>query len=127
MRKSETRICCSHIHLAPIEEAAKTLREAEGKESSKENFDDTAEQLSSNQSWNHHTSILSAIVLLSRQLSLWISIPGAENILTDPLTIVILPHIFLFQLFFLASPSEIYTCRAHMRVCTHTHTEEVSL
>lgn len=46
LRKSETRICCSHIHLAPIEEAAKTLREAEGKESSKENFDDTVEQLS---------------------------------------------------------------------------------
>ena len=46
LRKSETRICCSHIHLAPIEEAAKTLREAEGKESSKENFDDIVEQLS---------------------------------------------------------------------------------
>ena len=80
-----------------------------------------------NQSWNHHTSILSAIVLLSRQLSLWISLPGAENILTDTSTILILSHIFLFQLFFLGVLlRDTHMQGTHVHVHTHTHTQRRS-
>ena len=63
---------------------------------------------------------------MSRQLSLWISIPGAENILTDTLTMVILPHISLLLRFFLGVPFRHTHAGARARVHTHMHTQRRS-
>lgn len=114
--KSETRIYCCHPSCTKRGGGPNT-EEGRGKESQRREFWWHSWAAELNQSWNHHTSILSAIVLLNEtKLSLWISLPGAVSKQIHQLYSYF--PIYLFQLFFLASSWETHT---------HTHTHRGGL